>query len=153
MKKTVILAMAIVASMLVNAAATNWKLGAGNIYGPDGETKYTGDVILYAVGLDTWSQAVTVNNGVASTAVFSADVFTANTAYDFYFTIEDGGKKFTSPTKTGVTALATGTATIQFGNMQSATQNAGNWAAVPEPTSGLLLLLGMAGLALKRKRA
>ena len=26
-------------------------------------------------------------------------------------------------------------------------------AAVPEPTSGLLLLIGMAGLALKRKRA
>ena len=26
-------------------------------------------------------------------------------------------------------------------------------AAVPEPTSGLLLLLGVAGLALKRKRA
>jgi len=25
-------------------------------------------------------------------------------------------------------------------------------AAVPEPTSGLLILLGMAGLALKRKR-
>ena len=34
--------------------------------------------------------------------------------------------------------------------------NAGSWtstAAVPEPTSGLLLVLGMAGLALKRKRA
>jgi len=31
----------------------------------------------------------------------------------------------------------------------------GSWtaASVPEPTSGLLLLLGMAGLALKRKRA
>ena len=28
-----------------------------------------------------------------------------------------------------------------------------NYAAVPEPTSGLLLLLGVAGLALKRKRA
>lgn len=27
------------------------------------------------------------------------------------------------------------------------------WQAVPEPTSGLLLLLGVAGLALKRKRA
>ena len=27
------------------------------------------------------------------------------------------------------------------------------WYAVPEPTSGLLLLLGVAGLALKRKRA
>ncbi len=29
----------------------------------------------------------------------------------------------------------------------------GNFTAVPEPTSGLLLLLGVAGLALKRKRA
>ena len=39
-------------------------------------------------------------------------------------------------------------------NMKNATQ--GTWTsvgAVPEPTSGLLLLLGMAGLALKRKRA
>ena len=35
----------------------------------------------------------------------------------------------------------------------SGTATAWTAAAVPEPTSGLLLLLGMAGLALKRKRA
>ena len=35
----------------------------------------------------------------------------------------------------------------------SAAATAWSTAAVPEPTSGLLLLLGMAGLALKRKRA
>ena len=35
----------------------------------------------------------------------------------------------------------------------SSTATAWSTAAVPEPTSGLLLLLGMAGLALKRKRA
>ena len=29
----------------------------------------------------------------------------------------------------------------------------GAWSAVPEPTSGLLMLLGMAGLALRRRRA
>ena len=54
--------------------------------------------------------------------------------------------------KSGI-AAATATTTVGFANMQSATQNASNWAAVHEPTSGLLLLLGMAGLALKRKRA
>ena len=35
----------------------------------------------------------------------------------------------------------------------TAGQAGSNWTAVPEPTSGLLMLLGMAGLALKRKRA
>ena len=33
------------------------------------------------------------------------------------------------------------------------TATVGKWSVVPEPTSGLLLLLGVAGLALKRKRA
>lgn len=37
----------------------------------------------------------------------------------------------------------------------STTYSSGTWtaASVPEPTSGLLMLLGMAGLVLKRKRA
>lgn len=39
------------------------------------------------------------------------------------------------------------------GDGTSATSNATGWAAVPEPTSGLLMLLGMAGLALRRRRA
>ena len=40
-----------------------------------------------------------------------------------------------------------------FGVSNSATQNASNWTAAPEPTSGLLMLLGIAGLALRRKCA
>ena len=35
----------------------------------------------------------------------------------------------------------------------TAGQAGSNWTAVPEPTSGLLMLLGMAGLALRRRRA
>ena len=48
-----------------------------------------------------------------------------------------------------VEALWTGTP------LNSANGYAGGawYTAVPEPTSGLLMLLGMAGLALKRKRA
>ena len=46
-----------------------------------------------------------------------------------------------------------GLATTVFGNVgSSTTSTAWSTAAVPEPTSGLLMLLGMAGLALKRKR-
>lgn len=37
-----------------------------------------------------------------------------------------------------------------FSNLASSQST---WTAVPEPTSGLLMLLGMAGLALRRKRA
>ena len=33
------------------------------------------------------------------------------------------------------------------------TQAANTWTAIPEPTSGLLMLLGVAGLALRRRRA
>lgn len=38
-------------------------------------------------------------------------------------------------------------------NMKTVTQGAWSAVAAPEPTSGLLMLLGLAGLALKRKRA
>ena len=44
-------------------------------------------------------------------------------------------------------------ATFIGGSKNSATSYATGWAAVPEPTSGLLMLLGMAGLALRRRRA
>ena len=52
------------------------------------------------------------------------------------------------------TALDTGATSVAFGTMATFTQNAANWSSadVPEPTSGLLLLLGVAGLALRRKQ-
>ena len=39
------------------------------------------------------------------------------------------------------------------GDITIATSGATEWSTVPEPTSGLLMLVGLAGLALKRKRA
>ena len=50
---------------------------------------------------------------------------------------------------TGSIPSSGATTALDFGTLASN----GGWTAVPEPTSGLLLLLGMAGLALKRKRA
>ena len=79
-----------------------------------------------------------------------------------YAVFEVGDNIFISDLVSG-TAQATSTTTLSF-NLKSATQaaaftdkatfSAGGWyAAVPEPTSGLLMLLGMAGLALRRRRA
>ena len=58
---------------------------------------------------------------------------------------------------TATAYMVTSVSNIKFSTSNTATQTAnvgaGTWTAVPEPTSGLLLLLGMASLALKRKRA
>ena len=51
------------------------------------------------------------------------------------------------------TAGASTAGTKSMSRANFANQSFGQFSAVPEPTSGLLLLLGMAGLALKRKRA
>ena len=152
MNKLLILAAVIVAGAAANAASFNW--GAANIYGPDGTTKYSGDVTLFCTQVDGWSVTATATSGAINknNTAFSSDKFVAGNSYDFYFVIEDGGKAFTSTT-IAKGAQQSDTATIQFGNMAPATQNASNWAAVPEPTSGLLMLLGVAGLALKRKCA
>ena len=48
----------------------------------------------------------------------------------------------------GIQALGDRTLDEKYGAFQTT-----GWQSVPEPTSGLLLLLGVAGLALKRKRA
>ena len=56
-------------------------------------------------------------------------------------------------TKDATFTSATGAKVLIWGDQTSYTQAAGGWTAVPEPTSGLLMLLGMAGLALRRKRA
>lgn len=167
MKKLLVLSAILVAGVAANAASFKWT--GANIYGADGTTKFTGSAAMYAY-LDTATVAdavkvtdIAVNNGTivatagSTTAGFTYDWADAavGSKYNFYMVITDGDKEFSTAsllTKSGL-AQATSTVTVAFANMQSATQNASNWAAVPEPTSGLLMLLGMAGLALKRKRA
>ena len=147
----------IVAGVAANAASFKWS--AGNIYASNGTDKYTGDVTLYAYAASAdVSTAFAVSTvkassaGAVATTTFSDERLVGGTTYQFYFVIEDNGKAFTSAEKTGV-AASTQTVSLTFGNMATATQNASSWQTVPEPTSGLMLLLGVAGLALKRKRA
>lgn len=53
-----------------------------------------------------------------------------------------------------MTVPSTGDPTFAFGSQATASAQTGSWTAVvPEPTSGLLMLVGLAGLALRRRRA
>ena len=56
-------------------------------------------------------------------------------------------------TDTGTAVAGADQVALFWGDLAYEPGQATTWQSVPEPTSGLLLLLGVAGLALKRKRA
>ncbi len=118
----------------------------------------------------TWvfGSSVTANaKGSVAPNTVTTDKLTRGSSYDFSVLIIDataaGGPKYMVSATSTQTAYLSGTDEamgVAFGVDRlganaltyNATTAANGWAAVPEPTSGLLLLLGMAGLALKRKR-
>ena len=155
MKKLVAIIAFSLAALCAQAASTDWSFTVGQMYASDGTSTFTGKLELFASGGDLSSPTVVYSDASAATTynkkAFSSEVRTAGEKYNFYLVLTDGGKQITSDTKE-VTALGTGTAGVAFGSLKTLTQNTSNWAAVPEPTSALLLMLGVAGLALKRKR-
>ena len=86
-------------------------------------------------------------SGVNTFAVIF-DTATVTADSNYYVTTASGNVKTVDP-------AGTASSSFTVASQAALTQgNAGAWtAAAPEPTSGLLLLLGVAGLALKRKRA
>ena len=153
MKKLLVLAAAIVAGVAANAASFRWS--ASGVTGYETTGLYTGTATLYAylatadastaIAVDI--QTMTDGTLVQTATVFSSDDLVGGSTYKFFYTLEDSaGNTFKSGTRT-LKAQATSTGTLAF-------SSTGSWtAAVPEPTSGLLVLLGMAGLALRRRRA
>ena len=176
MKKIMIMLGAAVMAACVHAASVDWKVnysGTGAAWAGNGATimAFNGadyeaiidlvtvsgsenlatDLAAYSLG----SSGFTNNRGAASTAVIRSDnapnsmfwmIFAdgsteAGSSVLWTAATDVAGNQYTPPaTGTALTLNAT-----SFGN-------SGEIAAVPEPTSGLLLLLGVAGLALRRKQ-
>lgn len=174
MKKLILGAVAIALGFAVNAATYNWK-AANDWYSADGDSDLAGTV--YVFDGSAYAQAALVsaiaggdmsqlNNAMASAELdaggfmFSGSGLTddgADPAFANMYTVvisDDNSQywasdivsvKITDAIKGGSQAL------FKFGEVTDVAMSP--IGSVPEPTSGLLMLLGVAGLALKRKRA
>lgn len=183
MKKLLIALSAVVAATALNAASVNWGGTFSTPDVSDTLPAGTQFALLYstsafsgaATSVDGFTVGSTADNGgtivstTAATATQSSNwEFAAlwdNTGKDvngYYaiLTLNDAGDK-AAYMYLGEISGTTATSPTQIllyneswaDETKSLTTGGYTTAVVPEPTSGLLLLLGMAGLALKRKRA
>ena len=164
----------VIAASLANAASFDWKLQTGatysgmTVYGLTGTSAATVLSAFQSTTASDWTDAVsgftasTVNSGSANRmgALGTSENIAAGDKVVFVIidgNIADGSKywvvnDYAIQSANVYEPPATGTqATVNFATQGTA--GSGTFTAAPEPTSGLLLLLGVAGLALKRKRA
>ena len=166
MKKLMIVAAVAMASFGLRAATADWSVSVGE-YAADWSTP-TGSILIE--GLTTDPVNIAFVDGFASDTIAGV---AGDTAFDVTMSVVlDDGKtwsmkqSFTTPTFQGEGAPADQDALSGLNDeialafqtedytLPSAAQAAeAGWSVVPEPTSGLLLLIGVAGLALRRRRA
>ena len=124
MKKLIIMLAAVCAVGIAQAAAVDWSINLG-------KTDYANKQYYVFAGSDTSLFMVVLNDALAAGTTF------------IYDTMDVSGQVYTPPaTSPGV-----------FEAVNSNFTQAGTVVAAPEPTSGLLMLVGLGALALRRRKA
>ena len=183
MKKIMIAVAVVAMATIANAAAVAWNSGtiyrAGDAAGSDGAKAAMNQVTayLYALTAAEYTAAQSMDTATLYTT-YSAKTATLTTnskgngAANISQTVDDASGMhyglilYVDTTNANLpagkdafvkAALATadvgGATTVTVGNMITSSAVSSTWTAVPEPTSGLLMLVGLAGLALRRRRA
>jgi hypothetical protein len=179
MKKIMMFAVALVVAVAAQAASIDWGINANSWTMSDGSkpakgtsvylidmaqlssiesaiengaTSFkAGDAGIIAVGTTSNTKG-TVNGGTAT-----SDQLVAGQKYDFAYLVFDGEQYFVSASSQRAAYDLTDPVykepiALAF-DSNSYANSTSKWQATPEPTSALLLVLGGALLALRRKRA
>ena len=129
-----------------NTAMANVK--AGNFdFVADANVGDGGAVALYGYDMGSSADVLAGNNTVSAYLVLLDSDTPGDAVYGYI------SEKITVTTDATGNIVTGGDDNGMMGFDFAGTANAGNWYTAPEPTSGLLLLIGMAGLALRRRRA
>lgn len=181
MKKLIVFVIAAVAVVVAQAAAFDWSVTQVRDGWDTGANKVDGMAYLFLVGANGVTEAgiaadisgaasssalaTTLTGKAIDTATMSAGAAAnisgsvdASAPASLFFVVISGDNVYQSVATTVSTIETLGSTTVAFGSQKNATNNSAAWKSVggggdvPEPTSGLLLLVGGALLALRRKQ-
>ena len=175
MKKLIIAAAMVCAAAFAQAATVNWTIS--NVLAEGGGAPTAGWAVMAfytevdagsgaivsaiasktaaSLAFETTTLAVSMSKGKVAAHDYDVTSITDTSKnYDLYFVVFNGSDPTTATKYAIVSDLNKEYSSMKGNYKGSANFSGATWTeAVPEPTTGLLVLLGVAGLALRRRRA